>query len=1666
MYNLGLPVPPGFVITAYAFKHYIQISGLDKKIFGKLKKLNVEDNDQLQETAKWIQDQIVSTPMPEAIKEIVIESYDEMDVNGSKVEDLMKSGNGALVAVRSSATAEDLPSISENEFVFVKVNEKPFFGKMKELIENVDLNNDEIFVPAMDNYKVEWEKVSEIYKHKANSDKLYKVTTSTGRQITVSPNHSLIVLDEETLKPKVAQMKDLGIGKKLPVVKIMPSLKCINKIDVLDYVKGDDVVNVDDKIYIKSSNNWKIQQELKRWIYLDKNFAYFLGIFVAEGCTYENNCVIVTNMDSFVLERVKACFKNLGINAEVKINKYSLRIYCKTLVRLLWEACGYPEKTKGKGKGCRTKQIPSFIYSAEPEIIGEFLKGCFDGDGTISKTVSYSSVSEKLVSGMSVLLGLLGINYYLKKISNKFLLDLPLSDLEKYREMIGFGIEGKSLKLEKEILNYKNKLIHFSSKNSLRFSKTISKEFRKSIEINLPKLSIIEYYCPLCLDVLDKTSYYKHKLRYRCVECKKTFYQSQLIGKEIEKYVNYDSFGRFVSGSIPWNKSVNTYPNYSQEHFIEKLKSLEEIQLMNVFDESLLWDEIVKIEEVNYDSWVYDFCVPNVENFAAGFGSVITHNTASFAGQQASFMNVKGHKELIAHVLACWASLYTARAIYYRVKNNYPHEKVYIAVVIQKMINSDAAGVMFSVNVVTNNTSEILIEGAYGLGEAVVSGSITPDEFVLDKKTLDVKSKKIAKKTWMYVRDPKTFENIKKVDVPKDLQEESCLKSSEIQKLAELAIKIEKHYGKPQDIEFAIEKGKLYIVQSRPVTTMEKTGMKETSVVNVKMAKGDIDVNDATLLVSGLPASPGVAKGKVVMVRDLADLKKVLKGDILVARMTTPDMVPAMQRASGIVTDEGGSTCFAGKTKVLTDNGFKTMEELYETDERLFVSSLNRDSLKIEWKPILACMKRKSNAIEIGCSQTGNMRGNNLILTPDHKMLTYSNCELVDRKISDVLKNNEMLLVANSIPAFRYCRDMNHDKAYLLGALVTDGHIRHNNRRGSVTFCQKDTIEKKYFINSIKTILAEFSGKDVYSYRKKSAGGLIRGRMVVGSNDNYNHTVCSKSFAEELLVIKENLVEIFLKCHEDVIYNFLAGVIDGDGTYNNSRINIYCGKKGLTDVIVVGCLRLGIVPQVTKNRNIDNIQIVENVGKLLSYTKRVKGDYHRVNGVRLFSAKQLLGGFVNDVNVGGRIKPYVERNLLLDFRKIKDKVLPVCSSINKSKLNLIMKSDTRMIRTNFVRDVGEIDVYNITVLDNHNYIVFTDKLTPLLVNNCHAAIVSREMGIPCVVGTEIATKKLKEGMFVTIDATKGKIYSGNVSIALKDQEKPFLMKTKVKVKVIMDLPELAEHAAASGADGVGLLRSEFINMENRVHPVYMIEHGRREEFISHLVESLKKILKAFKGKPVWYRTLDARTDEFRNLKGGEEEPKEDNPMMGWRSIRRSLDQPELLTAEYEAIARVHKAGYKNIGIMIPLVTDNLQVREAKKIFYEHTGIKPVKDIQFGVMIETPAAVQMIDEICKEGISFVSLGTNDLTQFTLAADRNSARIAKLYDEMHPAILRQIHKVITICKKYNIETSICGQAGSKEEMAKFLHKEGIDSVSANVDAVNSIRRTFAKIEGLIK
>ncbi|MBN1386720.1 hypothetical protein JW968_07185 [Candidatus Woesearchaeota archaeon] len=193
--------------------------------------------------------------------------------------------------------------------------------------------------------------------------------------------------------------------------------------------------------------------------------------------------------------------------------------------------------------------------------------------------------------------------------------------------------------------------------------------------------------------------------------------------------------------------------------------------------------------------------------------------TASFAGQQATFLNIKGNEEVIKAVRECWASLFTARAIYYRDKNNFDHMKVLISVVIQKMVNSDKAGVMFSVNPVTNDDREIIIEGSYGLGEAVVSGSVNPDSYIINKSSGKVTSENIASKTWGYFKD-QNGATIKK-DIPEFDQEKRLLSDSELKQLLDYALLVEKHYDFPQDMEWAIEGDKVFLTQARPVTTFK-----------------------------------------------------------------------------------------------------------------------------------------------------------------------------------------------------------------------------------------------------------------------------------------------------------------------------------------------------------------------------------------------------------------------------------------------------------------------------------------------------------------------------------------------------------------------------------------------------------------------------------------------------------------------------------------------------------------------------------------------------------------------------------------------------------------------------------------------------------------------------
>ncbi len=275
---------------------------------------------------------------------------------------------------------------------------------------------------------------------------------------------------------------------------------------------------------------------------------------------------------------------------------------------------------------------------------------------------------------------------------------------------------------------------------------------------------------------------------------------------------------------------------------------------------------------------------------------------ASFAGQQATFLNIKGDANLLEAVKGCWASLFTARAIFYREENKIDHEKVKISVIVQKMIQSDVSGVMFSIDPVTNDKDRIIIESVWGLGEMIVQGSVIPDTYAVQKDTFAILSKEISDQGIQLIKKgTKTLET----DVPKNKRDLQKINDREIIALAKLAARLQEHYYYPQDIEWAKEGNKLYIVQSRPITTIESTDKRTR-----ELKDGEIKVA-TTPVIKGAAASPGIGTGTVRILKSPKEINKVREGDILVAPMTSPDYVPAMKKATAIVTDEGGLTSHA-----------------------------------------------------------------------------------------------------------------------------------------------------------------------------------------------------------------------------------------------------------------------------------------------------------------------------------------------------------------------------------------------------------------------------------------------------------------------------------------------------------------------------------------------------------------------------------------------------------------------------------------------------------------------------------------------------------------------------------------------------------------------------------
>ncbi|MHC5675599.1 phosphoenolpyruvate synthase [Nostoc sp.] len=1086
---------------------------------------------------------------------------------------------------------------------------------------------------------------------------------------------------------------------------------------------------------------------------------------------------------------------------------------------------------------------------------------------------------------------------------------------------------------------------------------------------------------------------------------------------------------------------------------------------------------------------------------------------ASFAGQQETYLNVVGVEGVLAACHKCFASLFTDRAISYRHTKGFEHFSIALAVGVQKMVRSDLAtsGVMFSIDTETGFKDAALITAAYGLGENVVQGSVNPDEYYVFKPTLKagfrpIIDKKLgSKEVKMIYDDGSKF--TKNVAVPASERGKFALSDQEILQLASWACLIEDHYSQvhgiytPMDIEWAKDgiTNQLFIVQARPETVQsQKTGNvlrsyrlllgdKEWGIGNGEKssqsslpfgyAHGKPTSDSPLTLVTGRAIGEAISQGKVRLILDVQKLGQFQAGEVLVTERTDPDWEPIMKRASAIVTNSGGRTCFDGKTKVLTNKGFMTLREIYEQGyEGLLTLSLNTQTNKIEWQPILDSMKRQSKMISVSVSQTGRVTDNSLRLTPDHKMINIRDGEYLKTEIKDMLAAQEMVVIAEKIPQLDVPQKENIKMAYFLGGILTDGSIYKRPTPGEVQFIQKDTLPKQQFIAAMHECVDTLYNKSFVAYPKKPSSGYIRGQLVVGQATAYR--LYYKQIAYDLYDKEQNIVSILLNNSLEVAYNFLASVIDGDGCYFNNRIHIHVSEELLLQAVIVACLKIGTVPQVTKNRGIHNVQLVEKLVEILQFTNRVKGKVSdRVIQTRFFATKQLF-----DDNTTGQIKLRRDNNFLISDKQLQ----------KIGKFHQLIAGNVRMQQVVAVdQDTLDHDVFNITVAEHHNYVVFTNKYTPVIVCNCHAAIIARELGVPAIVGCGNATEILKPGQEVTIscaEGEEGKVYADLLPFEVQEVPLENLPRTRTQILMNVGNPQEALSLSAIPNDGVGLARTEFIiATQIQIHPMALIHYDllkdefvkakiaditalyddKPQYFVDKLAQGIGRIAAAFYPKPVIVRTSDFKSNEYANLLGGRQfEPHEENPMLGWRGAARYYDQGyrEAFALECHAIKRVREEmGLTNVIPMIPFCRTpdegRLVLAEMAK-----NGLKQgVKDLQIYVMCELPNNVIMAEEFAEIFDGF-SIGSNDLTQLTLGIDRDSALVARLFDERSEGVKRMVKMAIEAAKKCDRKIGICGQAPSDyPEFAQFLVEQGIDSISLNPDSVLKTMLEVAKVEG---
>ena len=426
-------------------------------------------------------------------------------------------------------------------------------------------------------------------------------------------------------------------------------------------------------------------------------------------------------------------------------------------------------------------------------------------------------------------------------------------------------------------------------------------------------------------------------------------------------------------------------------------------------------------------------------------------------------------------------------------------------------------------------------------------------------------------------------------------------------------------------------------------------------------------------------------------------------------------------------------------------------------------------------------------------------------------------------------------------------------------------------------------------------------------------------------------------------------------------------------------------------------------------------------------------------------------------------------------------------------------------KARIVKSIDDIDEFNegdvlVTEMTDPDWEPIMKKASAIVTDKggrtCHAAIVSRELGIPAVVGTKNATSIIKNGEEITVDCSEGvgRVYRGILKFEKEEISYDSLPETRTKIMMNIAIPEKAYLLAQIPNDGVGLARVEFIISSHiGIHPMALVEYeklksiddekirriveeidrrtklyeDKKEFYVDKLAMGIAKIASAFYPSDVIVRFSDFKTNEYASLIGGEiYEPEESNPMLGWRGASRYYDEKfkEAFGLECKAIKKVREEmGLKNVKVMIPFCRTPEEGIKVIKVM-EEFGIDR-EDMEIYVMAEVPSNVILAEEFAKIFDGF-SIGSNDLTQLTLGIDRDSNLIAHLFDERNEAVKQMISKIIKVAKKYGRNVGICGQAPSDfPDFVEFLVREGVNSISLNPDAIVKTKMLVGKIESAI-